>query len=109
MDPIKDSALSEPIRLGNPTLGADRHVCAFFNSADEEYRLLLPFIQEGLQRGEKAFHVVDPRLRDQHLRRLEAAGIDATAAEQRGQFEWRDWHESICAADDSTTRSWRLR
>lgn len=42
MDPIKDSASSEPIRLGNATLGANRHVCAFFHSADEEYRLLLP-------------------------------------------------------------------
>lgn len=94
MDPIKDSVLSEPIRLGNATLGAYRHVCAFFNSADEEYRVLLPFIQEGIQRGERVFHIVDPRLREEHLRRLKAAGIDATAAEQRGQFELRDWHET---------------
>jgi hypothetical protein len=94
MDPIKDSASSAPIRLGNATLGTHRHVCAFFDSADEEYRVLLPFIKEGLQRGERAFHVVDPKLREEHLRRLEAAGIDATAAEQRGQFELRDWHET---------------
>jgi hypothetical protein len=94
MNPIRGSALSEPIRLGNATLGKYRHVCAFFHSADEEYRVLLPFIQEGLQRGEKAFHIVDRELREEHLRRLETAGIDATAAEQRGQFELRDWHET---------------
>lgn len=94
MDPIKDSALNEPIRLGGATLGKYRHVCAFFHSADEEYRVLLPFIQEGLQRGERAFHIVDPRLREEHLRRMTSAGIDATAAEQRGQFELRDWHET---------------
>lgn len=94
MDRIKDSASSEPIRLGNATLGMHRHVCAFFDSADEEYRVMLPFIREGLQRGEKAFHIVDPRLREEHLRRLEAGGIDVTAAEQRGQFELRDWHET---------------
>jgi hypothetical protein len=94
MDPTTDSASSKPIRLANATLGVNRHVCAFFHSADEEYRVLLPFIQEGLQRGEKVFHIVDPRLRVEHLRRLEAAGIDATAAEQRGQFELRDWHET---------------
>lgn len=94
MTPVKDSALSEPIRLGNATLGRSRHVCAFFHSADEEYRVLLPFIQEGLQRGERALHIVDPGLREEHLRRLEAAGINATAAEQRGQFELRDWHET---------------
>jgi hypothetical protein len=32
-----------------------------FNSADEEYRVLLPFIKEGFGRGEKAFHVIDLR------------------------------------------------
>lgn len=94
MAPIKDSTSSEPIRLGNATLGTHRHVCAFFDSVDEEYRVMLPFIQEGLQRGEKAFHIVDSRLREEHLRWLEAAGIDTTAAEQRGQFELRDWHET---------------
>ncbi|OAI53223.1 hypothetical protein AYO47_05270 [Planctomyces sp. SCGC AG-212-M04] len=94
MDSIKDSAQIEPIRLANATLGTHRHVCAFFHSADEEYRVLLPFIQEGLQRGERAFHIVDPGLREEHLRRLEAAGIDATAANQCGQFELRDWHET---------------
>ena len=41
MDPIKDSASSEPIRLGNGTLTTHRHVCAFFDSADEEYGVLL--------------------------------------------------------------------
>lgn len=94
MDPIMDRASSEPIRLGNATLGAHRHVCAFFDSADEEYRVLLPFIQEGLQRGEKVFHIVDSRLREEHLWRLQAAGIDTAAAEQRGQLELRDWHET---------------
>lgn len=56
--------------------------------------MLLPFIQEGLQPGESAFHIVTPRLPEEHLRRLETAGIDATATEQRGQFELRDWRET---------------
>jgi len=49
-----------PIRFAGSVLGAQRHVCAFFHSADEEYRVLLPFIKEGFERGEKAFHIVDP-------------------------------------------------
>src|SRR5258708_38173902 len=28
-------------------LGKTRHVCAFFNSDEEEYRVLLPFIKDG--------------------------------------------------------------
>jgi hypothetical protein len=35
-----------------------RHVCAFFHSDDEGYRVLLPFIKDGFERGEKAFHLV---------------------------------------------------
>ena len=43
------------------TLGGHRHVCAFFNSLDEQYRVLRPFIKDGVDRGERALHIVDPR------------------------------------------------
>ena len=55
---------------------------------------MLPFIKEGFDRGERAFHVVDPRLYEEHLRRLGSAGIDATAAQQSGQLEMRNWHKA---------------
>jgi MEDS: MEthanogen/methylotroph, DcmR Sensory domain len=84
----------QPIRFAGSTLGAQRHVCAFFHSPDEEYRVLLPFIKEGFERGEKAFHIVDPELRDEHLRRLGFAGIDVTAAKQSGQFELCNWADA---------------
>ena len=45
----------QPIHFANARLGAERHICAFFHSSDEEYRVLLPFIREGIERGEKAF------------------------------------------------------
>jgi len=102
MDPIKDddqtgAQLSDksdkPMRLANTTLGKYRHICAFFRNPEEEYRVLLPFIKEGLARGEKAFHIVDPTLLDEHRRRLGAAGIDVAAAEHSGQLELRHWHE----------------
>jgi hypothetical protein len=76
-----------PISLAGSQLGDVRHVCAFFNNADEEYRVLLPFIKEGFERGDKAVHVVNPNQRHDHLQRLTAAGIDTAAAEQSGQFE----------------------
>src|SRR5215470_17487629 len=84
----------QAIRFAGSTLGAHRHVCAFFHSSDEEYRVLPPFIKEGFERGEKAFHIVDPTLREEHLRRLEADGIDVAAAEQSGQFELRNWADA---------------
>jgi hypothetical protein len=78
-----------PIPFAGSQLGESRHVCAFFNSMDEEYRVLLPFIKGGFDCGDRAVHVVNPDQRHDHLRRLAAAGIDTAAAERSGQFELR--------------------
>jgi hypothetical protein len=78
-----------PISLAGSPLGDVRHVCAFFNSDDEEYRVLLPFIKDGFECGDKAVHVVNPGQYHNHLQRLTAAGIDAAAAQRSGQFELR--------------------
>jgi hypothetical protein len=66
-----------------------RHVCAFFNSDEEAYGVLLPLIKEGFARGEKAVHVINPGCCPCHLNRLAAAGIDVTAARESGQLEIR--------------------
>jgi hypothetical protein len=84
----------QPIHFANATLGTDRHICAFFHSPDEEYRVLLPFIREGIDRGEKAFHIVDPRLMEDHLRRLQEMGIDTDACVSRGQLVVKRWQDA---------------
>lgn len=76
-----------PISLAGSRLGAVRHICAFFSNDDEEYRVLLPFIKEGLEHGDKSIQVVNPQQRDDHLRRLSSAGIDPAVAERTGQLE----------------------
>ena len=83
----------ECIHLGRGTLGTQRHVCAFFRTPEEEYEILLPFIKEGFERGEKALHVLSPEHQDDHLKRLQAEGIDTASARTRGQLDvlpWRD-------------------
>src|SRR6202012_2796699 len=69
------------------------HICAFFHNRDEEYDVLLPFIEKGFASGNKAVHIVDPKLRKEHLRRLEGAGIDVPAVEGQRQLEVRGWQE----------------
>ena len=78
-----------PIPFAGSQLGEVRHVCAFFNSDDEKYRVLLPFIKDGFECGDKAVHVVNPDQRHDHLERLATVGIDITAAEESGQLELR--------------------
>jgi hypothetical protein len=72
-------------------LGRNRHVCAFFNGVDEHYRVLQPFIKEGFDEGDRAFHLVDPERREDHLRRLAGAGIDVEEAIASGQLQVHPW------------------
>jgi DcmR-like sensory protein len=87
-------AAEHPIRFAGALLDRYRHVCAFFATPEDEYRVTLPFVKEGLERGEKAFHIVDPDQRAEYVRKLETAGIAVTAAEKSGQFELRVWQEA---------------
>lgn len=81
--------VAAPIPIAGSQLCETRHVCAFFNSSDEGYRVLLPFIKDGFECGDKAVHVVNPDQRGDHLRRLSAVGIDTVATQQSGQLELR--------------------
>jgi hypothetical protein len=76
-----------PIPFAGSILTDYRHVCAFFSSPKEEYQTLLPFIVDGLQRGERAYHVLPSQYEDEHLEQLRGAGVDVTAAQQRRQLE----------------------
>jgi hypothetical protein len=61
--------------------------------------VLRSFIKEGLERGEKAFHVVDPELREEHLKLLAEAGIDVHRAIDTGQLEVRRWQDAYLRGD----------
>src|SRR5215813_7301884 len=88
------SAVDSAVCLAGNTLGHRAHICAFFNGADEAYRLLLPFIKEGLERGEKAVHTVAPNQYGEHIRRLESAGIDVPAGRKHDQLELLNWGDT---------------
>src|SRR3954449_7976733 len=87
------------LQVGGSTLGEHRHICAFFNSIDEEHRVLRSFIKEGFDSGEKALHIVDPELREEHLRQLGEAGIDVGGAIESGQLDVRLWQDAYLRDD----------
>ena len=82
------------VRLAGTALGSSRHVCAFFNSKDEEYRVLLPFIKEGFEQGDRAFHIVKDDHRSEHRQRLQDVGIAVEESERAGQLEIRRWEDA---------------
>src|SRR6267143_3748246 len=83
-----------PVQFAGGILGRRRHVCAFFSSIDEEHRVLHSFIKDGFDGGERAFHIVDPVLREDPLKRLAGAGIDVEQALGSGQLEVRPWQDA---------------
>lgn len=84
----------QSVKLAGSTLKHSCHACAFFHTKEEEYQVLMPFIQEGFESGDRAFHIVDPQHRAAHLERLEQAGIDTATAIAEGLLEVRDWSET---------------
>jgi hypothetical protein len=88
-------ATAAPIPFAGSMLGAYRHVCAFFSSPHEEYDTLLPFVRDGLERGERAYHVFPASYLDRHFEQLRSAGIDVAGAKHRRQLEVAS-AEEIC-------------
>jgi hypothetical protein len=58
---------------------------------DEHYRVLRSFMTDGFDEGDKTFHLIDPKRREDHLRRLADAGVDVEGAMASGQLEVHPW------------------
>ena len=69
------------VRLFGEKLDEGMHICTFFRTSDERYRVLMPFIREGMEQEYRAFHIVNPSLHSEHARPLAEAGIHAARAE----------------------------
>jgi hypothetical protein len=82
------------VEFAGGQLAERRHICAFFNSLDEQHRVLRSFFKDGIDRGEKAFHLVDAELREDHVKRLVEAGINVQQAMDTGQLEVRLWQDT---------------
>jgi hypothetical protein len=87
------------VQCAGGILGQHRHICAFFNSMDEEHRVLRSFIKDGFDRGDKAFHLVNPDLWEDHLTWLAEAGIDVGQAMGTGQLDMRRWQDAQLRGD----------
>jgi MEDS: MEthanogen/methylotroph, DcmR Sensory domain len=94
------------LQISPHALGENRHVCAFFNGIDEHYRVLRSFIKDGFHQGDKAFHLVDPERREEHLRRLADAGIDVDEAIASGQLEVQPWQDGPLRGDRFDQETW---
>jgi len=80
-------AALEPANVAGQPLDRYFHICAFFDSRDQEYAVLGSYYREGLASNEKALHIVAPEVRSEHRERLGAMGIDVACCEGKGQLQ----------------------
>ncbi len=93
----------------DPVDEVNRHICAFFNGMDEHYQVLRSFITDGFDIGDRAFHLVDPERREDHLRRLVDAGIDVEHAVASGQLEVHPWEDGPLRGPEFDQDAWLAR
>ena len=85
---------SRNANLARATVNCRCHVCAFFDSRDDEYSVMLPFMKEGINAGDRAVYILDKHQRTERLRRLGDTGLDTASIEQSGQLEVRPWENA---------------
>lgn len=51
------------------------HICGFFDSEEERYETILPYLKEGLENNEEILNILETTSHDDHCQRLEEAGI----------------------------------
>lgn len=83
-----------PIPFAGGVLDRYCHVCAFVDSAEEMHTICDPFVQEGIERGEKALHIVDPTERETYIDHYEHHHVPVSTLIEQGQFELTTWHEA---------------
>lgn len=82
------------VRLAGEEIRDYRHLCVLVDGPEGADRLLMPFILEGIKQGERAFHIVDPAVRDAHIQRLKASGVPVDEAVASRQLEVRTWTDA---------------
>jgi chemotaxis family two-component system sensor kinase Cph1 len=62
------------------SLDPGSHICLLYRSIEEQKEVVLPFIKEGLERGEQCVYVADEQTADDWCFEFQAHGIDVAEA-----------------------------
>jgi MEDS: MEthanogen/methylotroph, DcmR Sensory domain len=70
MSTVFDSPTPSPVTLCGQRLPRSAHICAFFDSRDQEYDCIAPYFEEGLRQCEQVVSIRDAGECAPHLERL---------------------------------------
>lgn len=86
--------MGESIHCAGMDFADQRHVCAFFDGPEEEHRVLGPFLRDGIARGHKSIHIVDPDDRQRYAERISRLGAGPGRRGDGKQVEVLEWAEA---------------
>jgi hypothetical protein len=70
MDAIQEAPAARAVHMCGRRLPHAAHICAFFDSEDQEYRCIAPYFAEGLEQGEQVVTIRDAGRCSEHVERL---------------------------------------
>jgi hypothetical protein len=77
----------QTVTLCGETLPGSLHICAFFDSRDEQYEILLPWLKEGLNNNETVLSILERNMHSDHCSRLAKADIPVQETLGNGQLK----------------------
>jgi len=77
---MNEAAQRTPLIASLEQLGPHDHFCSIYESPEEHYAVAIPFMQMGLDRGEKCIYIADDGTVDEVRQIMESEGIDVERA-----------------------------
>lgn len=62
------------------------HICGFFDSQEEQYDVILPYLREGLENNEKVISILESSAHHEHCTHLSQTGIPVKEKLANGQL-----------------------
>jgi len=67
-------------------LGVHDHLCLIYETQEEQFSAVIPFIKIGVERGEKCVYIVDDNTAEMVINGMKGAGIDVESAVEAGRL-----------------------
>lgn len=76
-----------PFSVCGESLSAPMHICGFFDSREQQYEVIIPYILEGLEANDKVVNILEGNRHSEHCRCLTDNGISIAQKLSSGQLE----------------------
>ena len=78
---------SNPVTICGTPLNGVRHICAFFDSRDEQFDVLNPYFREGIDQNEEVVTIFESAAHADALSRMSSGGVPVGSARATGQLK----------------------